>query len=164
MAKDEINMTSTTPENKSTVLEASLPSENTSRPTILVVDDSPANLTILSDVLKDQYRVRVANSGARALAAVKIAPRPDLILLDIMMPEMDGYAVMRALRADAETADIPVIFVTAMDTDTDEEFGLLLGAVDYVTKPIRPAILMARINTHISLSHVRRMQALGPLV
>lgn len=157
-------MTSTTPADKSAAPEASFASENSNRPTILVVDDSPANLTILSDVLKDQYRVRVANSGARALAAVKIAPRPDLILLDIMMPEMDGYAVMRALRAEPETADIPVIFVTAMDTDTDEEFGLLLGAVDYVTKPIRPAILMARINTHLSLSHVRRMQALGPLV
>ena len=134
------------------------------RPTILVVDDSPANLTILSDVLKPQYRVRVANSGMRALAAAKTAPRPDLILLDIMMPEMDGYAVMRALREDPTTADIPVIFVTAMDADTDEEFGLLLGAVDYVTKPIRPAILLARINTHLSLSRVRRFQGLGPLV
>ena len=87
-----------------------------------------------------------------------------VLLSQWLSPRLCVLHVMRALRAEPETADIPVIFVTAMDTDTDEEFGLLLGAVDYVTKPIRPAILMARINTHISLSHVRRMQALGPLV
>jgi putative two-component system response regulator len=125
------------------------------RSTVLVVDDTRTNLAIMGDLLSQQYRVRVANSGARALQAVHTQPRPDLVLLDIMMPEMDGYEVMRQLQADPTVRDIPVIFVTAMGADEDEEHGLALGAVDYVTKPIRPAILLARVKAHLELKHAR---------
>jgi putative two-component system response regulator len=99
--------------------------------------------------------VRVANSGHRALKAALSPPKPDLILLDVMMPEMDGYQVLDAIRALPETSDIPVIFVTAMGADEDEERGLRLGAVDYVTKPIRPAILLARVKAHLELKQMR---------
>lgn len=131
------------------------------RKTILIVDDTKENLTVLSAVLGAEFRVRVANSGERALKAVQMEPVPDLILLDVMMPEMDGYAVLKALRADVLTRDIPVIFVTAMsaDEDEDEEFGLALGAVDYVTKPIRAAILQARVRTHLELKRARDVLA-----
>lgn len=118
---------------------------------ILIVDDQPINLSMLSQLLSDKYQVRVANSGKRALDVVKTNPQPDLILLDIMMPNMDGYAVLSVLKSDASTQRIPVIFVTAMDALTDEEYGFSLGAVDYITKPIRPAILMARVDAHIKL-------------
>jgi putative two-component system response regulator len=123
--------------------------------TVLVVDDTRENLEVIGGVLQDQYRVRVANSGQRALKAAKSEPQPDLILLDVMMPEMDGYAVIRELQAEPATGDIPVIFVTAMDSDDDEQYGLSLGAVDYVTKPIRPAILLARVNAHLELKQAR---------
>lgn len=125
------------------------------RKTVLAVDDTSTNLAILGELLGSKYRVRVANSGARALVAVKTNPRPDLILLDIMMPDMDGYTVMEHLQADPQTRDIPVIFVTGMTADEDEERGLHLGAVDYVTKPIRAAILLARIETHLELKSAR---------
>lgn len=120
-------------------------------PTILLVDDSPENLTFLSELLLPFYKVRAVTSGERALKAAMGEPRPDLILLDVMMPEMDGYDVMRRLRADSLTADIPVIFVTAMNTSHDEEYGLSLGAADYITKPIKPAIALARIKTQLEL-------------
>ena len=126
-----------------------------SGPTILVVDDTRENLTVIGELLQPFYRVRVANSGLRALRVAQSEPRPDLILLDVMMPEMDGYAVLQALRADPGTRDIPVIFVTAMDGDADEEHGLAMGAVDYVTKPVRPAILLARVRTHLELKEAR---------
>ena len=125
------------------------------RPVILVVDDTNTNLAIIGQLLSGQYRVRVANSGMRALAAVQSAPRPALILLDIMMPEMDGYEVLRRLRQDPQTRDIPVIFVTAMTAEEDEEKGLELGAVDYVTKPLKAAILLARVHTHLALKQTR---------
>ncbi len=125
------------------------------RKTILVVDDTRENLTVIAGLLSSDYRIRAVNSGERALKAVKLSPIPDLILLDVMMPEMDGYAVLKALRTDEATQHIPVIFVTAMNADEDEELGLNLGAVDYVTKPIRPAILMARIKTHLELKQAR---------
>ncbi len=118
---------------------------------ILIVDDQSINLSMLSQLLSDKYQVRVANSGERALDVVKTKPQPDLILLDIMMPNMDGYAVLSILKSDVSTQRIPVIFVTAMDALIDEEYGLSLGAVDYVTKPIRPAILMARVDAHLKL-------------
>ncbi|EAT14807.1 two-component system response regulator [Desulfuromonas acetoxidans] len=123
--------------------------------TILVVDDIRENLEVIGGVLQSDYRVRVANSGQRAIKAAASEPRPDLILLDVMMPEMDGYAVLRELKANPATKEIPVIFVTAMDSDQDEEFGLALGAVDYVTKPIRPAILLARAQTQLELKESR---------
>lgn len=125
------------------------------RPTILIVDDTPENLIILGDLLQPTYQVRAARSGARALQVVTSEPRPDLILLDVMMPDLDGYAVLSRLRADPTTRPIPVIFVTAMDSVEDESHGLALGAVDYITKPIRPAIVRARVRTHLELKHAR---------
>ena len=132
-----------------------MPLTPAARPTILVVDDTPENLVLLGELLRPHYHVRVANSGERALRAVQIPPYPDLILLDVMMPGMDGYAVMSQLHSQAPTQDIPVIFVTALDAQDDEELGLRLGAVDYVTKPIRPSILQARIRTHLALKQAR---------
>lgn len=127
--------------------------------TIMIVDDNRDNLTVIGGLLKGEYHVRVANSGERALQVATTQPIPDLILLDIMMPGMDGYETLRHLRAMPETRDIPVIFVTAMTADEDEEAGLSLGAVDYVTKPIRPAILSARIRTHLALQQARQQLA-----
>ncbi len=123
--------------------------------TVLVVDDTGENLSIIGQLLRPHYRVRVANSGAHALVAAASEPRPDLILLDVMMPEMDGHEVLRRLRAQPSTADIPVIFVTALDADEDEEVGLSLGAVDYVTKPIKPALLLARVKAQLELKRSR---------
>ena len=123
--------------------------------TILVVDDSAENLALLSDLLLPMYEVRAVNSGERALRAAAGKPRPDLILLDVMMPEMDGYEVLWQLRQDPATADIPVIFVTALDTSVDEAHGLELGAVDYITKPIKPAITLARVKAQLDLKAAR---------
>jgi putative two-component system response regulator len=120
-------------------------------PTVLIVDDQPENLTILGDLLEAECHVRVANSGARALKIAASAPHPNLILLDVLMPDMDGYEVLRHLRANADTHDVPVIFVTAMDSAGDEERGLDLGAVDYITKPINPPIVLARVRTQLQL-------------
>ncbi len=127
--------------------------------TILIVDDNRDNLTVIGGLLKGEYHVRVANSGERALQVAVTRPIPDLILLDIMMPGMDGYETLRHLRQMPETRDIPVIFVTAMSADEDEEAGLGLVAVDYVTKPIRPAILSARVRTHLALKNTRQQLA-----
>ena len=126
-----------------------------SRQTILIVDDTPENLTVLGELLQPGYRVRAANSGRRALQMVGSDPRPDLILLDVMMPEMDGFAVLDRLRGLPYARDIPVIFVTAMDGTEDEERGLELGAVDYITKPLRPSIVLARIRIHLELKKAR---------
>ncbi|MCX7172355.1 MAG: two-component system response regulator [Proteobacteria bacterium] len=121
------------------------------RPTVLVVDDTPQNLSLMSDLLENDYQVKVATGGARALKIVRSNAPPDLILLDIMMPDMDGYEVCRQLKADPVTALIPVIFLTAKTETQDEELGLSLGAVDYITKPISPPIVMARVKTHLML-------------
>lgn len=118
---------------------------------ILVVDDQPDNLMLMSELLMDRYQVRVASSGAKALRLVQSDPRPDLVLLDIMMPEMDGYEVCRQLKADPHTRDIPVIFLTGMVNAADEQKGLDLGAVDYLTKPISPPVTLARIRAHLNL-------------
>ena len=123
--------------------------------TVLVVDDTPENLTVLGELLESECRVRVANSGVRALKIAESQPRPDLILLDVMMPEMDGYEVLRQLRARPGTRDIPVIFVTAMDATEEEEHGLEAGAVDYITKPIRPTIVLARVRTQLEVKRAR---------
>jgi cyclic di-GMP phosphodiesterase len=125
------------------------------QPTILIVDDSPENLTVLGELLRGEYRIRAATSGQRALAAAVQEPRPGLILLDVMMPEMNGHEVLTRLRADPATRDIPVIFVTAMSATEDEQQGLALGAVDYLTKPLRPAIVLARVRTHLELKRAR---------
>jgi len=118
---------------------------------ILVVDDERLNINVLVDLLKPDYKMMAAKNGEQALKAVKIANPPDLILLDIMMPEMDGYEVCRRLKADEATRDIPVIFVTAMGETSDETKGLEVGAVDYLTKPISPPIVQARVKTHLAL-------------
>ncbi len=125
------------------------------QPNILIVDDVPENLSVLGELLQPIYRVRAANSGARALQIANASPPPDLILLDVMMPGMDGYGVLAELRAKPATRDIPVIFVTAMDGTDDEEKGLDCGAVDYITKPIRPAIVLARVRTQLELKRAR---------
>jgi len=123
--------------------------------TILIVDDSPENLTILSELLQPGYIVRTATSGQKALRIADTEPRPDLILLDVMMPVMDGYQVFETLRINPATRDIPVIFVTAMDSIEAEVFGLDLGAVDYITKPFIPPIVLARVRTQLELKHAR---------
>ena len=125
--------------------------------TILVVDDEPANIGVLNAVLQPHFRVRVALSGTDALRAVDIEPLPDLILLDVMMPKMDGYTVLSRLRESTSSRDIPVIFVTAMDSSEDEQRGLELGAVDYITKPINLAIVLARVRTHLEAKQARDM-------
>lgn len=121
------------------------------RPTILVVDDAPENLELMSELLRDHYRVKIANGGPAALRISRAKPAPDLVLLDIMMPDMDGYEVCRQLKADPGTADIPVIFLTALSAVEDEQKGFRLGAVDYITKPVSPPLLQARVRTHLRL-------------
>ena len=106
---------------------------------------------MLARILSESYKVRAANSGKRALQVATSEPKPDLILLDVMMPDMDGYSVLSELKKNPITEDIPVIFVTAMDALLDEEKGFDLGAVDYIIKPIRPAILLARVKAHLAL-------------
>ena len=123
--------------------------------TILIVDDEAITLSTVSNVLLPYYKVRVANSGKRALEVVHSTPRPELILLDVLMSDLDGYQVLSELKKDPATSHIPVIFVTAMEDTKDEEKGLALGAVDYITKPINPAILLARVKTHLVLKQAR---------
>lgn len=122
-----------------------------SKPSILVVDDTPANLTLMTGLLQNDYQVRAATSGEKALKIAFSDNPPDLILLDIMMPEMDGHEVCRRLKADDKTREIPVIFLTAMSEVEDEEKGLNLGAVDYITKPVSPPIALVRIRSHLAL-------------
>ncbi len=117
--------------------------------TILVVDDTPDNLTLMSELLKGAYNVKVANSGEKALKYLMGGGKPDLILLDIMMPGLSGYDVIKELKSNEATCDIPVIFLTAMSATGDEEKGLDMGAADYITKPICPAIVLARVKTQL---------------
>ncbi|MGD9609692.1 MAG: diguanylate cyclase [Desulfovibrionaceae bacterium] len=118
--------------------------------TVLVVDDAPSNLTILTESLRSEFDVRIATSGAEALRLVCEVP-PDLILLDILMPEMDGYEVCRRLKATPSTRHIPVIFLTAKGDVADETLGLAIGAVDYIVKPVSIPIVQARVRTHVEL-------------
>jgi two-component system sensor histidine kinase/response regulator len=121
------------------------------RPTILVVDDTPENLTVAVELLRHEYHVKVARSGARALEIAAAVPHPDLVLLDIMMPGMDGYAVCGSLKATPDLAHIPVIFLTALSLTEDVIRGFSLGAADYVSKPFRPEELLARVRTHLRI-------------
>lgn len=125
------------------------------KPTILIVDDEPTNLMVISQLLSSSYLMRACKSGEQALRAVAGEPRPDLILLDVMMPGMDGYTVLGRLREQESARDIPVIFVTALGDELDEEYGIRLGAVDYLTKPIKPAILLARVRAHLEIKQAR---------
>ncbi|MBN9423793.1 MAG: two-component system response regulator [Candidatus Accumulibacter sp. 66-26] len=128
-----------------------MPSGSADKATVLVVDDTPDNLALMSALLKERYKVKVANDGPRALRIAAGERPPDLILLDIMMPGMDGYEVCRRLKAAPATREIPVIFLTARAGTEDEESGFALGAVDYITKPISPPIVLARVETQLRL-------------
>ncbi|WP_339515710.1 response regulator [Pseudomonas sp. RL_15y_Pfl2_60] len=121
------------------------------QPLVLVVDDVPDNLELMSELLLDSYRVKVASTGINALRIAASDTPPDLILLDVMMPGMDGYEVCRALKQNPRTENIPVIFLTAKSEIADEQLGFDLGAVDYITKPISPPIVMARVKSHLQL-------------
>ncbi|MFA7572048.1 MAG: diguanylate cyclase [Sulfurimonadaceae bacterium] len=124
---------------------------NKKKQTILIVDDMTTNLLILSDLLKDEYSIKVAKNGQKALDIVHSSDEVDIILLDIMMPDIDGYEVCRQLKSNPKTKNIPIIFVTAKDNDADEEYGLNLGAIDYITKPFNKAIVKLRIKNHLEL-------------
>ncbi|MCL4431297.1 MAG: diguanylate cyclase [Epsilonproteobacteria bacterium] len=118
---------------------------------VLIVDDVSTNVQTLALLLKEEYDIKVATGGARALELASQDPIPDLILLDVQMPEINGYDVFKLLKEESITAKIPIIFITGKDAIEDEEYGLELGAVDYIAKPIRPSIVKARVKTHITL-------------
>lgn len=118
------------------------------KPTILVVDDSPEVLLLISDLLRKSYKVKVANNAARGLGIAQADPAPDLILLDVMMPDMDGYEVCRLLKSSPVTQGIPVVFLTARMGDEDR--GLRIGGAGYLTKPVRSALLLESIRTHLA--------------
>ncbi len=124
---------------------------------VLIVDDTPDNITLLSALLKDTYKIKIATNGVKALHIASSQPNPDLILLDVMMPEMDGYETCRRLKANPVTAEIPIIFLTAKSQVSDEEMGLTLGAVDYISKPVSPPIVLARVATQLHLVRARNL-------
>jgi putative two-component system response regulator len=124
---------------------------------ILIVDDTPDNITLLSALVKDKYKIKIATNGLKALHIASIDPSPDLILLDVMMPEMDGYETCRRLKENPQTNQIPVIFLTAKSQVSDEEMGLKLGAVDYISKPVSPPIVLARVATQLNLVRARNL-------
>ena len=125
--------------------------EEVNRKTILIVDDAPENIDVLSGILNSTYKVKAALNGEKALKIARSENRPDLILLDIMMPDMDGHEVCRELKKDLITANIPIIFVTAKSETPDEQYGFELGAVDYITKPVSPPRVLARVKSHLAL-------------
>lgn len=131
------------------------------QPSVLVVDDTAQNLNVASRILREHYRALVALDGNKALEIARSEDAPDLILLDVMMPGLNGYEVCRQLKADEKTRDIPVIFLTALDEATSEAAGFEVGAVDYITKPISPATMLARVRTHLQLraheKHLKEM-------
>src|SRR3984957_355584 len=123
--------------------------------TVLMVDDAPANIKTVKAILRDLYKIRVAASGVKALEMARIAPPPDLILLDVLMPDMDGYEVCKQLKMVPETRNIPVIFLTGQTHVEEETKGFAVGAVDYIHKPFSPAVVMARVETHLMLRGIR---------
>src|SRR5262245_48513302 len=131
----------------------------TDKKLILLVDDTPASIQVIRNILKDTYTTRIATNGAKALELAKEFPQPDLILLDVMMPDMDGYEVCSRLKLDATTRDIPIIFLTGKTEAEDETKGLKLGAVDYIHKPFSPAVVQARVQTHLTLREAREQLA-----
>ena len=121
------------------------------RGSILIVDDAPENIRMLSELLRGEYSVRVATSGGKAIQIARSGTPPDLILLDVIMPDPDGYETCKRLKADERSRNIPVIFVTAIGVEESESYGFELGAVDYITKPFNPVIVQARVRTHLTL-------------
>lgn len=146
------------------VPEAAPPAGDDSRPRLLIVDDASVNLHTLVGMFRDDYAISAATSGLKAVELARREPRPDLILLDIQMPDMDGYEVLAALKQDAATTDIPVIFVTALAEAADAARGLLMGAADYVTKPINPELFRVRVRNQLELARYRRLPAAFELV
>ena len=124
--------------------------------TLLIVDDDKHNRLLLTELFEGEYKIIQAKNGLQALERAR-AHAPDLILLDVLMPEMDGMAVIRALKRDDATRHIPVIFITALDSAADEELGLDLGAVDYIAKPFHPPIARVRVRNHLQIVHQRRL-------
>ncbi|HSV35837.1 MAG TPA: response regulator [Ramlibacter sp.] len=131
-------------------------------PRILVVDDTPDNLFLMNGLFEDRYEVIQAPSGRDALKIVMSDNPPDMVLLDIMMPDMDGYEVLRRIRQHTPTANIPVIFLTALASQQDERLGMDLGAVDYLTKPVDPELVVQRVEAHVrATAHARRIEELS---
>ncbi len=130
------------------------------KPKVLIVDDTPENIQVLMETLKDQYTIVAAINGEKALKMAVGEPRPDLILLDIMMPGMDGYEVCRRLKADEQVQHIPIIFVTAKTEVEDETLGFELGGVDYITKPFSIPVVKARVKAHLELKILRDLEAI----
>jgi len=127
--------------------------------TVLLVDDAPANIKTVKEILRDLYKIRVAVSGVKALEMARVEPPPDLILLDVSMPEMDGFEVCSQLKLDPKTRDIPVIFLTGLTHVEEETRGFDVGAVDYIHKPFSPAVVRARVQTHLALRGIREQLA-----
>jgi phosphoserine phosphatase RsbU/P len=133
--------------------------EDVRKPKVLIVDDTPENIQVLMETLKDQYTIVAAINGEKALRMAVAEPMPDLVLLDIMMPGMDGYEVCRRLRADEQAQHIPIIFVTAKTEVEDETLGFELGAMDYITKPFSIPVVRARVKAHLELKILRDLEA-----
>ena len=146
------------------VFEAVTTAGDDGRPRLLIVDDASVNLHTLVGMFRDDYAISAATSGLKAIELARREPRPDLILLDIQMPDMDGYEVLAALKRNATTTDIPVIFVTALAEAADAARGLLMGAADYVTKPINPELFRVRVRNQLELARYRRLPAAFDLV
>jgi phosphoserine phosphatase RsbU/P len=134
-------------------------SQPDAKKTVLLVDDAPANIQVVNSILKDIYKIRIATNGQKALELAKADPPPDLVLLDVMMPEMDGYEVCQRLKSDPATREIPVIFLTGQTEVEDETRGFEVGAVDYIHKPFSPAVVKARVQTHLVLRGIREQLA-----
>ncbi|NDV23085.1 diguanylate cyclase [Desulfovibrio sp. JC022] len=127
------------------------------RAKILIVDDERLNLNVLSDLLRQDYKVVLAKNGNQALDRINSDNQPDLVLLDVIMPELDGYEVLRKIKSSDETKGIPVIFITALDSEHDEARGLEMGAVDYIRKPFHPPIVKARVKNHLTIARQRKL-------
>jgi serine phosphatase RsbU (regulator of sigma subunit) len=140
-------------------MSASAPVVETERKVVLVVDDAPSNIRVVNEILHHTYQVRIATNGAKALELAAGTPPPDLILLDVVMPGMDGYQVCTHLKANPATSDIPVIFLTGQTESADETRGFETGAVDYIHKPFSPAVVAARVQTHLALRETRQQLA-----
>ncbi len=133
--------------------------------TLLIVDDTPENITLLHGILREEYRIKVATDGSRALRIAREEPKPDMILLDIMMPGMDGFSVCQSLKKDTRTKDIPVIFVSAKDSPTDRERGKSLGAAEFIGKPVSAYDVKHKVARHLPMDdgarHRQRPTASG---